>query len=113
MATIQQIQTGAARYIDNELLKAITGWQRVLVGGGTGLLLNNLPKTMAMLAQHPMVAALGVYDPTSGIVDIDALANAFLPQMGTDALPITIPGGFTVRLGRADFEKLIRYIKEA
>lgn len=113
MATIQQIQTGAARYIDNELLKAFTGWQKVLVGGGTGLILKNLPNTMAMLAQHPMVAALGVYDPTSGIVDIDALANAFLPQMGTDALPITIPGGVTVRLGRADFEKLIRYIKEA
>lgn len=113
MATIAQIQTGAARYIDNELLKAFSGWQKVLVGGGTGLLLKNLPNTMAMLAQHPVVAALGVYDPASGIVDIDALANAFLPQMGADALPITIPGGVTVRLGRADFEKLIRYIKEA
>lgn len=113
MATIQQIQAGAARYLDNELLKAFSGWQRVLVGGGAGLILKNLPNTMAMLAQNPVAAALGVYDPSSGIVDIDALANAFLPQMGTDALPIPIPGGVTVRMGRADFEKLIRYIKEA
>ena len=113
MATIQQIQTGAARFIDKELLPSFTGWQKVLVGGGTGLLLKNLPNTLTALAQSPMVAALGVYNAQNGTVDIDALAAAFLPQMGTDALPINIPGGLTVRLTRGDFEKLIRYIKEA
>lgn len=113
MATIAQIQTGAARFIDNELLPSFTGWQKVLVGGGAGLLLKNLPNTLAALAVNPVVAALGVYNPQNGTVDVDALAGAFLPQMGTDALPINIPGGLTVRLTRADFEKLIRYIKEA
>ena len=113
MATIPQIQTGAARFIDNELLPSFTGWQKVLLGGGMGLLLKNLPKTIAALAQHPMVAALGIYNAQNGTVDVDALANAFLPQMGADALPITIPGGVTIRLARADFDKLIRYIKEA
>ena len=113
MATIQQIQTGAARFIDNELLPSFTGWQKVLVGGGTGLILKNLPNTLAALAANPVVAALGVYNGQNGTVDIDALAGAFLPQMGTDALPINIPGGLTVRLTRGDFEKLIRYIKEA
>ena len=112
MATIQQIQTGAARFIDNELLPSFTGWQKVLVGGGTGLLLKNLPNTLAALAASPMVAALGVYNAQNGTVDIDALAAAFLPQMGAEALPVSIPGGITVRLTRADFEKLIRYIKE-
>lgn len=113
MATIQQIQTGAARFIDNELLPSFTGWQKVLVGGGTGLLLKNLPNTLDALAASPMAAALGVYNAQNGTVDIDALAGAFLPQMGADALPIAIPGGVVVRLTRGDFEKLIRYIKEA
>ena len=83
------------------------------MGGGTGLLLKNLPNTLAALAASPMVAALGVYNAQNGTVDIDALAAAFLPQMGADALPVNIPGGLTVRLTRGDFEKLIRYIKEA
>ena len=113
MATIAQIQAGAARFLDAELVPSFTGWQRVLVGGGAGLLLKNLPNTLAALAVNPVVAALGVYNPQNGTVDVDALAGAFLPQMGTDALPISIPGGVTVRLTRADFEKLIRYIKEA
>ena len=113
MATVAQIQAGAARFIDNELVPAFTGWQKVLVGGGAGLLLKNLPNTLATLSTNPMIAALGVYNPQNGTVDIDALASAFLPQMGADALPVQIPGGVTVRLSRADFEKLIRYIKEA
>ena len=113
MATIAQIQAGAARFLDAELVPSFTGWQRVLVGGGAGLLLKNLPQTLAALAQNPMVAALGVYNAQNGTVDVDALANAFLPQMGADALPINIPGGVTVRLTRADFDKLIKYIKEA
>ena len=113
MATVAQIQAGAARFIDNELVPAFTGWQKVLVGGGAGLLLKNLPNTLATLAANPMIAALGVYNPQNGTVDIDALASAFLPQMGADALPVQIPGGVTVRLSRADIEKLIRYIKEA
>ena len=113
MATIAQIQKGTAAFIDAELLPAFTSWQKVLVGGGAGLLLKNLPQTINLLAQNPVVAALGVYNASNGTVDIDALADAFLPQMGTDALPITIPGGITVRLTKADFEKLIRHIKEA
>lgn len=113
MTTIAQIQQGAARFLDAELVPMFTGWQKVLVGGGAGLLLKNLPQVIANLAQNPMVAALGVYDAANGTVDIDALANAFLPQMGVEALPITIPGGVVVRLKRDDFEKLIRYIKEA
>ena len=112
MATIAQIQQGAARFLDSELLPSFAGWQKVLVGGGAGLLLKNLPQTLATLAQNPMVAALGVYNAAAGTVDIDGLANAFLPQMGVETLAITIPGGITVRLTRADFEKLIRYIKE-
>lgn len=113
MATVAQIQAGAARFIDNELVPAFSGWQKVLVGGGAGLLLKNLPNTLATLSANPMIAALGVYNPQNGTVDIDALASAFLPQMGADALLVQIPGGVTVRLSRADFEKLIRYIKEA
>lgn len=113
MATIAQIQTGAARFIDNELLPSFTGWQKMLIGGSTALLLKNLPNTLATLTANPVVAALGVYNPQNGAVDIDALSGAFLPQMGADVLPIAIPGGVTVRLSRADLEKLIRYIKEA
>ena len=69
MATIQQIQTGAARFVDNELLPSFTGWQKVLVGGGTGLILKNLPNTLAALAASPMVAALGVYNAQNGTDD--------------------------------------------
>lgn len=113
MVTIAQVQAGSVKFLDAELLPAFNGWQKVLVGAGAGLIVKNLPNTMGMLAANPVVAALGVWDGTRGLVDIDALGTAVLPMMGADALPVPIPGGVTVRLGRADIEKLIRYIKEA
>ena len=76
MATIAQIQAGAARFIDTELLPSFSGWQKVLVGGGAGLLLKNLPQTLVALAQNPMVAALGVYNAANSTVDSPKVSNA-------------------------------------
>jgi hypothetical protein len=59
------------------------------------------------------MAALGVYDAASGAVNIDALYNAYVPQMGTDKIPITIPKIGVIRMGRDEFDLLMRYIKEA
>ena len=113
MATINQVQAGLSRYIDNELLPAFEGWKKVLVGGGAALLLKNLPGIAGSYGSHPMVAALGVFNPQAHTIDVDALADAFLPRMGAESIPVTIPGGITIRLGKADFEKIIRYIQEA
>ena len=113
MATISQVQAGLSRYIDNELLPAFEGWKRVLVGGGAALALKNLPNIAEAYGGHPLVAALGVYNAQNHTIDVDALAAAFLPRLGADSIPVVIPGGITVRLGKADFEKIIRYIQEA
>ena len=113
MATIPQIQTGLGRYIDIELLPAFEGWKKVLIGGASGLMLRNLPSLAASYGTHPVVAALGVYNAANHTIDVDALASAFLPRMGAETIPITIPGGITIRLAKADLETAIRYIKEA
>jgi hypothetical protein len=113
MATITQIQRGMAMFVDNHLAGAFEGWQKALVVGGATLLNANLPNLVKVYGTHPMVAALGVYNPEAGTVDVDALYNAFVPNMGTDKLPVTIPKVGTVKLGKEEFDILRRYIKEA
>ena len=113
MATIGQIQRGVARFVDGHLAGAFTGWQKALVVGGSTLLAANMPNLVKVYGAHPMVSALGVYNPEAGTIDVDALYNAFVPHMGTDKLPIPIPKVGTIRLGKEELDALYRYIKEA
>lgn len=113
MATIQQIQRGFVAFVDNEVAVAFEGWQKAVVGGAAGLLAANFPNVVKTYGSHPVVAALGVCDPNSGIVNIDALYNAFVPKLGADKIPVAIPKIGIIRLGRDEIDCLMRYIKEA
>lgn len=113
MATIQQVQTGFTRFIDTHIAGAFEGWQKAIVVGGAGLLAANMPNLIKVYGSTPIVAALGVYNPEAGAIDIDALYNAFVPHMGADKFPVTIPKIGTIKLGKQEIDILCRYIKEA
>lgn len=112
MVTISQIQRGFVLFVDNEVAAAFTGWQKAVIAGAAGLLASNLPNIVKVYGNHPMVAALGVYDTNSGTVNIDALYNAVVPKLGADKIPITIPKIGTIKMGQPEFDALMRYIKE-
>ena len=113
MVTISQIQRGFVQFVDNEVAVAFTGWQKAVVAGAAGLLAANFPNLVNTYTSHPIVAALGVYDPQSGSVNIDALYNAFVPKMGQEKIPIIIPKIGTIKMGQPEIDVLMRYIKEA
>lgn len=113
MATIAQVQRGFALFVDNEVTSAFDGWQKAIVGGAAALLAANFPNLVKVYGAHPFVAALGVYDPASGNVNIDALYNAVVPKLGAEKIPLTIPKIGTIKMGQAEIDSLMRYIKEA
>lgn len=118
MATIPQIQKGFTAFVDNHVAGAYTGIEKVLILGASALLAANFPNIVKMYANHPIVAAFGVYNAESGTVDVDALYNAFVPHMGADKIPISLPkmGDInlgTIKLGKQEIDTLYRYIKEA
>lgn len=113
MATIKQVQTGFSRFIDSHIAGAFEGWQKAVVVGGATLLAANLPNLVRAYGTSPVVAAMGVYNAEAGTVDIDALYNAFVPGLGADKIPVTIPKIATLKLGKEDLDILCRYIKEA
>ena len=113
MVTIDQVQRGFTRFGDGHVAGAFEGWQRAVVAGAAGLLSANFPNLVKTYGSHPMVATLGVWDAETGRIDIDSLYNAFVPQLGMDKIPVTIPKVGTIKLGRDEFDALLRYIKEA
>jgi hypothetical protein len=113
MATVKQVQTGFARFVDTHLAGAFEGWQKAVVVGGATLLTANLPNLIKMYGSIPAVAALGVYNPEAGTIDIDTLYNAFVPHLGGSKIPVTIPKIGTIKLGKEEIDILCHYIKEA
>lgn len=113
MATIAQIQRGFVAFVDSEVAPAFPGWQGKVLAGAAGLLASNFPNIVKTYAGHPMVAALGIYDPQSNSVNLDALYNAFVPKLGAEKIPITIPKIGTIKMGQPEIDMLMRYIKEA
>lgn len=113
MATIQQIQRGFAAFVDTEVACAFEGWQRAVVAGFAGLVAANAHKLVEVYGKHPFVTALGVYDSESDSIDLDSLYNAFVPRLGAEKIPISIPKIGTIRIGRPEIDALMRHIREA
>ena len=113
MATIEQVQRGFLRMVDTHISTAFDGWQKVVVSGVFGLFATNFQKIVKTYGSHPMVVALGVYDQETGHIDIDSLYNSFVPQLGAEKIPVTIPKIGTLKIGKEEFDILLRYIKEA
>lgn len=111
MASIKQIQQGAVRFVDNELVPAFAGAEKILVGGAATLLIANLENIVKQYAANPMVAMLGVYK--DGNIDVDAMYQAFAPRFGADKIPVKIPMVGTIKIGKAEIDKIYQYIKEA
>lgn len=113
MVNVTQIQRGFALFVDNEVAPAFDGWQKAVLAGGAALLAKNFPNIVRMYSGHPMVAAMGLYDANSGLIDIDALYSAIVPKLGTEKIPLTIPKIGTIKMGQPEIDALMRYIKEA
>lgn len=112
MATLLQVQRGFVNFVDNEVAAAFEGWQKAVVAGAAALMAANLPNLVKTYGSQPLVAALGVYDANSGNINIDTLYNAFVPKLGDEKIPLTIPKIGTIKMGRKEIDTLMRYIKE-
>lgn len=113
MASIQQIQTAAARFVDLDIAPAFSGGERILVSGAAVLLISNAANLVQQYTTHPMVAALGVYDAATGDINVDALYQAFGPKFGNEKIPLKLPMVGTIKIGKAEIDRLYQYIKEA
>lgn len=112
MATITQIQNGLAKYIDEEVLSAMPGWQKWVFGAGATIALNNLPTTMDRLKNHEVVKMLGVID-TQGEVDVAKIYHGVKRQSAKGPITFEIPGMGTMTMSDADVDKIYNSILRA
>lgn len=111
MVTIDQIKRGAARYLDEEFTKKLSGWQRWVIGAGGAMMLENLDATFAALRESPAVRALGVLDD-AGNVDLDRVYTYVRKEAQKGPVTFSAPLLGAVTLNERDVEKLYACITQ-
>ena len=112
MVTISQVQRGFVLFVDNEVAAAFTGWQKAIIAGAAGLIASNFQQLVNAYSENPLVMAMGIYDAERNLINIDAVYDAIVPRLGMDKIPVNIPKVGTIKMGKDEFDCLIRYIKE-
>ena len=111
MATVTQIQNGMTKYIDEEMLPNMPGWQRWVFGAAAVMMLNNLPATMERLRNHEIVKMMNVIDD-SGEVDVPKIYQAVKHQSAKGPVTVDIPGMGSVKLNDGDVDKIYKRIMQ-
>lgn len=114
MVTITQMQQGIVRFVDTEIVPSLSATERLVVGGGIGLVAAKLPALMEPYANNPFISTLGLYDPEHEEIDLDAMYTAVKPYIGADPIPVTVPFvGLKLKFTQREIDTLYKYIKEA
>lgn len=111
MVTLNQIQNGLVRYIDNDLLPMVTGWKKWGFGAIASLTLANMPEIFNQLKTNDFVRLLGVIDGDD-MIDIDKLYRELYAQAQKGAATFDLPIVGAVTVNKTDLERIYRYIKE-
>lgn len=110
MATINQIQTGLAKFIDEEIVASMQGWQKWVFGGGITVAVENLPATINKMKDYEWVKMLGVIDNGNN-VDVAKIYQGVKRQAAKGPITVDLPVGMgKLTLNEADVDKLYRYI---
>ena len=79
MVTIDKVKSGAAQWIDRELLPKMSGLSRWVLGAvSTGVVLK-LDKLGENMRSDPVVSAMGIIDDNN-MVDVEMLYQLIMPQ---------------------------------
>lgn len=111
MVTLNHVQNGLIRYIDNDLLPMITGWKKWAFGAVASITMSNMTEIFNKLKTNDFVRLLGLIDGDD-MIDIDKLYKALYEQAQKGAVTFDLPVVGALTINKTDIEKLYRYIKE-
>ena len=112
MASLGQVQAGITRYLDEEFINKMVGWQKWVFGSFAGIILLRIEEIFNNLKNNEAVKMLNIIDEFDNI-DIEVLHREFAKQARKGAITISLPIAGSVTLNSTDVDKIYQYIKEA
>jgi hypothetical protein len=111
MVTYNQVVNGMSKYIDQEIINKIQGWQRWALGAGAGIMMTKGTNIFNTLKMHPIIKMLDVIDEND-MIDIDTIYGELRKQAEKGSATFDAPMIGTITLTKDDVDKLYTLIKE-
>lgn len=112
MATLNDLQSGIVRYVDNELMPKLpqSGLEKIVVGTALGLILKRNFSKIESFKDHPIVKLTGIVDD-EGNIDLDTLATEVKNNMPQTGISVEAPMIGKMTFKSEDIDKLKQYIE--
>ena len=111
--SIDKVQRGLARYLDEEIVSKAEGKSKWLMTGMLTLYTAKLPQIVHQFKNNEAIKVLGIISDDGGI-DVEAIAASVRPAARKSPMEITLPfNGGTVRFTESDIDMLLDHISHA
>lgn len=113
MVSIEVVERGVARYIDEAILPNIQsdGIKGFAMGMAATVLVKRGGNLLREYAKTPMLQQLGIVT-AEGAVDLDLLRDAAKKNMPSNGLSIDAPMGIVIRINGDDIDQLCEMIRK-
>lgn len=112
MVTLEMVENGLGRYLDNELLPKLPrdGIKGFGIGVAATLLVKRGGALLRGLAENKTMQLMGLIG-ADGAVDLDAVQEAAMANIPPTGVTIDLPIGVQLRLHREDAKCICDYIR--
>ena len=110
MVSIDRVQSGVSRYLDNEVVPKMSGANRWIFSAAAYVA--EAPKLVKKLNENKALAALNLVDE-AGNVDVEKIYQYIKPAAEKGPAPITLPIIGTLTFTAADVDSLYAYIMQS
>ena len=113
MVSIECVERGMARYVDEELLPSIScdGAKGFGLGVAATLLTKRGGNVLRQYARAPLLQQMGLTSP-DGAVDLEAVYEAAKANIPATGVAIELPLGICIRIRAEDIDKLYEMIRK-
>ena len=113
MVSIDSVERGLARYIDEDFLPSFPrdGAKGFAMGVAASLLVKRGGVILREYAKNPLLLQMGLTTP-DGAVDLDAIRDAAKANIPASGVTVNLPIGIVLRVNAADVDKLYEAIRK-
>lgn len=112
MVSINRVQTGLSRYLDNEIMPKLSGWQKWVFSAAATAYIADAPKVAEKVRASTALASLSLIDEANNI-DVEKIYQHLRPAAEKCPAPISIPGMGTITLTVSDVDMLYNCIMQS